>query len=461
MSQIKQSNPLGCDKISSLVAKFAVPSIIAMLVSAVYNIADQLFIGNAVGTLGNAATNIAFPLSMLCTSLSLLFGIGGAASFNLHMGAGHRDIAPNFIGNALTMLTVSGTLLFLITELFLTPLLKAFGSPADVLPLAKAYVSVTAIGFPFLILTIGCGHLIRADGSPKMAMIMNLSGAVINIALDAIFVLVFHWGMYGAAAATVIGQILSAAIAIRYLMHFRTVSLTRDHLKPQAQYLAEICSIGMSSGINQIAMMIVQISMNNLLKYYGARSVYGESIPIACAGIVMKVNQLYFSIIIGLSQGSQPIESYNYGAKQYKRVKDAYLLAVTVGAIVSISAFLLFQLFPRQILALFGTGSAEYFEFGIRYFRIFLLFTWLNFLQPISSTFFSSIGKAYKGTFLSLTRQILFLLPLVLLLPLAFDIMGVLYAGPIADLLSFAVGLGMVTREFHNIHKLELTQNNA
>mgnify|MGYP003374578236 CR=1 FL=1 len=436
MTQTQQTNPLGTDKISTLVARFAIPSIIAMLVSAVYNIADQLFIGNAVGTLGNAATNIAFPLSMLCTSLALLFGIGGAASFNLHMGAGDRKIAPNFIGNSITMLIATGTILFLVTELFLSPLLIAFGSPADVLPLARQYVSITAIGFPFLILTIGSGHLIRADGSPKMAMIMNLSGAIINIVLEAVFVLIFRWGMYGAAAATVIGQIISAVIALCYLRHYHTVPLGKCHLKPNALYLKEICSLGMSSGINQIAMMIVQISMNNLLRFYGAASPYGESIPIACSGIVIKVNQLYFSIIIGLSQGSQPIQSFNYGARQYKRVKDAYRLAITVGATVSIIAFLLFQL----------------------YFRIFLLFTWLNFLQPISATFFSSIGKAYKGTFLSLTRQILFLLPLVLILPHFFGIMGVLYAGPIADLLSFAVGLTMVFDEFRNIRKLELAQ---
>ena len=457
MTETKQmTNPLGTDKISTLVARFAVPSIIAMLVSAVYNIADQLFIGNAVGTLGNAATNIAFPLSMLCTSLALLFGIGGAASFNLHMGAGHKDDAPYYIGNAITMLLSLGVVLFVISELFLNPLLVLFGSPADVLPLANQYVKVTAIGFPFLILTIGSGHLIRADGSPKMAMFVNISGAVINIILDALFVLVFGWGMYGAAFATVIGQIISAAIAIHYLMHYRTVTLQKKHFSPTGKYLAQICSLGMSSGINQIAMMIVQITMNNLLKHYGAQSVYGEAIPIACAGIVMKVNQLYFSVIIGLSQGSQPIESFNYGAKQYKRVKDAFLLAATVGAIVSIVSFLLFQLFPRQILGLFGSGSEEYFQFGVSYFRTFLFFTWLNFLQPISSTFFSSIGKAYKGTFLSLTRQILFLLPLVVILPHFFGIMGVLYAGPVADLLSFAVGLRMVIVEFKNIHKLEL-----
>ena len=399
MTQKKQmTNPLGTDRISTLVARFAVPSIIAMLVSAVYNIADQLFIGNAVGTLGNAATNIAFPLSMLCTSLALLFGIGGAASFNLHMGAGRKEEAPYYIGNSITMLLSLGFLLLLITELFLNPLLVLFGSPADVLPLAEQYVRVTAVGFPFLILTIGSGHLIRADGSPKMAMFVTVSGAVINIVLDALFVFGFQWGMYGAAWATVIGQIISAAIAIRYLMHYHTVTLEKQHFIPSGKVLAQICSLGMSSGINQIAMMIVQIVMNNLLKHYGAQSVYGESIPIACAGIVMKVNQLYFSIIIGLSQGSQPIESFNYGAKQYKRVKDAFLLAASVGAVVSIISFLLFQLFPRQIL---------------------------------------------------------FLLPLIVALPHFFGIMGVLYAGPIADLLSFAVGLSMVIVEFKHINKLE------
>ena len=221
----EQQNPLAVDKISSLILRFSVPSIIAMLVSAVYNIADQLFIGNAVGTLGNAATNIAFPLAMMCTGLGLLFGIGGAASFNLHMGAGKKEKAPYFVGNAITMLLTVGILLFAITELFLNPLLVGFGSPADVLPLARQYVRVTAIGFPFLILTIGSGHLIRADGSPKMAMFVNISGAVINIVLDAVFVLGFHWGMYGAAAATVIGQVISAIIAVCYLSHYRTVTL--------------------------------------------------------------------------------------------------------------------------------------------------------------------------------------------------------------------------------------------
>ena len=446
-TQNTTDNPLATGNINQLMIKFAVPSIIAMMVSAVYNIADQLFIGNAVGTLGNAATNIAFPLSMMCTAIALMFGIGGASSFNLHMGAGESQKAPYFLGNSITMLLGLGAILFIGTELFLDPMLKCFGSPDNVLPLAKQYVSITAIGFPFLIITIGGGHLIRADGSPKMTMICNLSGAIINIVLDALFVLVLRWGMVGAALATIIGQIFSAFLALNYLRHYRTVTIEKKHLRPQTVYLKRIMALGMASCFNQIAMMTVQICMNNLLKHYGSLSQYGEAIPIACAGIVMKVGQLYFSIVIGLSQGSQPIESFNYGARQYKRVKAAYRYAVIAGGTVSVIAFVIFQLFPHQLMALFGNGSKVYFEFGSFYFRIFMLMAWANFMQPISSTFFTSIGKANKGTFLSLTRQIIFLLPLMFFLPTIFGIKGILYAAPIADSMAFVTAVVMVWSE--------------
>lgn len=455
MRSLEQNNPLGTELVSRLMAKFAVPSIVAMLVSALYNIIDQLFIGQAVGTLGNAATNIAFPFSTSCIALALLFGIGGASCFNLNMGQGETQKAPYFMGNAITMLVCSGVLLSTVTLLFLTPLLKCFGSPDDVLPLAQEYVRITAFGFPFLILTTGGGHLIRADGSPKMTMICNLTGAVINTGLDALFVLKLNWGMAGAALATVIGQVISALIVIIYLIRFRNVKLQWKHLVPRWQYALRIASIGMASCFNQLAIMIVQIALNNSLRHYGALSVYGESIPLACAGIVMKINQVVFSIVIGLGQGTQPIESFNYGAKQYPRVRQAYGLAAKTGAVISIVAFILFQLFPRQIISLFGSGSERYYEFGVRFFRIFLFFTWINFVQPITSTFFTSIGKPVKGMFLSLTRQILFFLPFLIVLPLAFGIDGILYTGPIADVLSAAVTIVMVALEFQQMKRSE------
>ena len=448
-------NPLGTESVSKLMFKFAVPSIIGMLVSALYNIVDQLFIGQAVGTYGNAATNIAFPFSTACMAVALLLGIGGASCFNLTMGRGDTKRAGFFAGNSISMLIISGTVIALITLLFLTPLLKLFGSPDDVLPYAQEYVKVTAIGFPFLILTTGGGHIIRADGSPQMTMACNLTGAVINTALDALFVMVFRWGMAGAAAATVIGQFVSAVMVILYVRKFKTVNLEKIHFKPDFTVIKRISSIGMASCFNQLAIAVVQIVLNNSLSHYGGLSEYGSSEPIACAGIVMKVNMIVFSIVIGLAQGTQPIESFNYGARQYDRVKKAYRLAVITGAGISVVAFIMFQIFPRQILSVFGKGSETYFTFGVRFFRIFLFFTWINCLQPITSTFFTSIGKPIKGVFLSLTRQILFFIPFLLILPLFFGIDGIIYTGPTADLLSAVVAIVMAGYEFKLMNQLE------
>lgn len=452
-------NPLGEEPIGKLMVKFAVPSIVAMLVSALYNIVDQLFIGQAVGTIGNAATNIAFPLSTSCVALALLFGIGGASSFNLAMGRNESDKAAHYVGNSIVLLLGSGIILMLVTQIFLTPMLKFFGSPDDVLEYAKTYVRITSFGFPFLILTAGGGHLIRADGNPKMAMICNLSGAIINTILDAVFVFGFDMGMAGAAYATIIGQIFSGFLVINYMRRYKTVELTTHQLKLKWEYSRRIISLGTASFFNQIAMMVVQIVLNKSLKYYGALSEYGEAIPLACVGIISKINMVFFSFIIGIAQGTQPIEGYCYGAGKYKRVKETYRLAAIVGGIIAIIFFLLFQLAPRQIITLFGKGDARYYEFGISYFRVFLLFTCLNFLQPITSTFFTSIGKPYKGIFLSLTRQILFLLPLIIAMPLFMGIDGILYSGPIADVLAAIITIIMVLAEFRNMKKLQVVEN--
>ena len=433
--EIKKSagaNPLGAEPVSSLMVRFAVPSIVAMLVSALYNIVDQLFIGQAVGTLGNAATNVAFPLTTSCVALALMFGIGGASCFNLNMGRGNRDQAIYFVGNALVCLAGSGLLLCILTQIFMEPLLILFGAPDNVLPYAETYVRITAVGFPFLILTTGGCHLIRADGSPQMAMICNLTGAIINTILDALFTMVFHWGN---------------------LLHFKTMPLLPEHFRLQAAYVKRTAQIGLASFFNQIAMMIVQVVLNNSLTYYGARSIYGEAIPLACAGIVIKVNQVFFSIVIGLAQGSQPVESFNYGAEKYDRVRQAYRLAATAGVIISVISFALFQIFPRQILSLFGTGTAEYFDFGVRFFRIYLFFIWLDALQPITSTFFTSIGKPAKGIFLSLTRQIIFFVPLLLILPLFMGVDGCIYTGPIADFVAAMVTIVMAFLEFRKMPK--------
>ena len=444
---------LGTAPVAQLMLKFAVPSIVAMLVGALYNIVDQIFIGQAVGPLGNAATNIAFPLSMSCTAIGLLFGIGAAANFNLSMGRKDYDKAPFFIGNGTSMLLAGGVLLTLISELFLTPLLKCFGSPADVLPYAEVYVKITALGFPFLVLTIGGGHIIRADGSPNMTMICSLSGAIINTVLDALFVFGFGWGMAGAAWATVIGQAISAAIVIVYVAHFKTLPVRRKHFIPEIGLVMDTAALGAASCVNQLAMMVVTIVLNNSLKYYGALSAYGESTPIAVAGIVMKVNQIFFAVIIGIAQGSQPIESFNYGAGRFDRVKHTYMMALKAAGIISVLSFVLFQTCPRALLGIFGSGSEEYYALGVKFFRIFLFFTWLNCIQPVTSQFFASVGKPGKGMFVSLTRQIIFFLPALVVLPMIFGMDGILYVAPIADILAAAVAALMVAGEFRDMSK--------
>ncbi len=450
------ANPLGEAPVRGLMLKFAIPSIIGMLVGALYNIVDQLFIGNYVGKLGNGATNIAFPFSTACLSVALLFGIGGASCFNLSMGREEREQAPYFIGNSATMLVAVGTLFAVITELFLTPLLRGFGASENILPYAQDYVRVTAFGFPLLMLTTGGCHLVRADGSPRMAMLCNIAGAVINTCLDALFVIGFGWQMFGAALATVIGQAASALLVILYLTRYKTVTLRKKHFLPRLKVIGPVTAVGMGSFINQVAMMVVQIVLNNSLKKYGAASEYGVDIPLAVAGIVMKVGQLFFSVVIGIAQGSQPIESFNYGAKKYGRVKEAYRLAVYASGAVSLVAFLLFQFFPRQILLAFGKDDSEtYFTFGASYFRIYLFFILLNFIQPVTATFFTSIGKAFKGAFLSLTRQVLFLIPLMLILPLYFGIDGILYSGPVSDFIAIVATVVMAVFEFRDMRRLE------
>ncbi|MBQ8687636.1 MAG: MATE family efflux transporter [Ruminococcus sp.] len=453
---------LGTAKISSLMGKFAIPSIVAMLVSALYNIIDQLFIGQAVGIDGNAATNIAFPLTTSCIALALLFGIGGASCFNLSMGSGDTKRAAYFVGNSASMLFLSGVVLCIAAQLFLPQLLHLCGAEDGlVFDYAEVYVRITAIGFPFLILTTGGGHLIRADGSPQMTMICNLFGAVVNVILDALFILVFGWGMAGAAIATIIGQIGSAVIVVLYMKKFKTVKLSVRHFRPQWSAIQRTATLGMASCFNQLAMMVVQIVINQLLNEYGAQSRYGATVALAAAGIVMKVAQVFFSFIIGLAQGSQPIESYNYGAKQYDRVRGALWFTLGISAVLSVIASALFQIFPAQILGLFGEGDATYVEFGVRFFRIYLFGTIFNFFQPVVSTFFTSIGKAYKGVFLSLTRQFLFLLPLLLLMPLRFGIDGVLYAAPVADILSLIVTLVFMFLELRQLKQMECVMQAA
>ncbi len=444
---IKQGNPLAEEKIGCLIARFAVPAIISMLVSSLYNIVDQIFIGQGVGMLGNAATNIAFPVSIICTATALLLGIGSASNYNLEAGAGRNERAAEIAGNGLAMLVICGVSIGAIVLIFLNPLLHLFGVTKEILPYAQDYTGITAIGIPFLILTTGGNHLIRADRSPTYSMTCMLTGAILNTILDPLFIFVCHWGIKGAAAATVIGQVVSGLMVIYYFSKKRKMELKRSMFLPKAGYLKMIVSLGMASCINQIAMAIVQITMNNTLRYYGAQSMYGSEIPLACVGVISKVNMVFMAIAIGISQGCQPIWGFNYGAHNYDRVREAYKKAFAICIVLGVVFFGCFQLFPRQIVSIFGSGSEAYFHFAERYFRIFMFVTFMNGIQPMSSGFFTSIGKSKLGIVVSLTRQIIFLLPLILIFPLFMGIDGVMYAGPIADGAAALVAIIFAERE--------------
>ena len=432
--EVQKTNPLGTEKVSRLLLKFALPSIVAMLVSALYNIVDQIFVGNKVGMLGTAATNVAFPLSTICIATALLFGIGGATNFNLSLGAGKRDSAQKFIGNAITLLVFFGTLLGICVFIFVDPLIRLCGATNDVFPFAHTYTQICAIGFPFLVFSTGFSAIIRADGSPKYSMICMLTGAILNTILDPIFIFACDMGIAGAAWATIIGQIASALVAAFYIFKMKHIRLTRQSFVPSLRMDLRLAALGTSNCLTQLAMMVVQVVTNNVLTFYGAQSQYGGEIPLATAGNIAKVSMIIMAVIIGISQGLQPIISFNYGAKQYHRV----------------------LIFPRQIVAMFGSGSETYFQFAQQYCRIYLFCTFLNALQPITSNFFTSIGKAGIGIFLSLTRQTLFLLPLIFFLPMAFGVEGVMFAGPIADFLAAAVTAAVVIPALHKIKKKEL-----
>ena len=443
----QEQNPLGTAPVGGLIGKFAIPAIISMLVSALYNIVDQIFIGQGVGMLGNAATNVAFPVTTIATALALLLGIGGASNYNLEMGAGREKKASSIAGTALSTLVITGVILAVAVLLFLRPLLSLFGATTDVMPYAVDYLGITAVGLPFYALSIGGNHIVRADRSPTYSMTCVLTGAIVNTILDPLFIFGFGWGIKGAAWATVIGQVVSGILVIIYFGKFRKMYLEMSMLKPSSECLKAIISLGMASCINQIAMAIVQIVLNNILRYYGGLSVYGSDIPIACVGVISKVNQVFMAICIGISQGCQPIWGFNYGAKKYDRVRLAYRYSMISCTAIATVFFLCFQLFPHQIVSIFGTGSDLYFQFAERYLKIFMFMTFANGIQPMSSGFFTSIGKAKLGIVMSLTRQVLFLMPLIVVFSLIMGIDGVMYAGPIADAAAFVLAILFARRE--------------
>lgn len=447
----EKNNRLLTEEIRTLLPQFAIPAITSNLVSALYNIIDQIYIGKWIGYLGNAATNVALPITTICMAIALFIGIGAASHFNLELGKGNRSRAREVTGTAFGALLLTGLLITALIHLFMNPMLQIFGSTDQIYPYALEYVRITSFGIPFLLISTGGNPLIRSDGSPRWSMNCMVSGAVLNVILDFLFMYVFTWGIAGAAWATVISQIVSALWALAYLPRFRNITLTPKDFLPRGTVLLAIMALGLTPMFNRASTMFVQIALNNLLRYYGAGSVYGSEIPLAVAGIVTKVDLILSSVILGIIQGIQPISGINYGAGQYGRVRSVFQMGQKACILVSLCGFFCFELFAAQIISLFGAGDTLYMQFAVTYMRTFLFCTFLNGTTSLHTIFFSQIGKAKTGALLSLTRQIFLLIPFMVLFSFCLGIEGIRFAGPASDCIAFLIAAFAIRREFRQM----------
>ena len=421
---MEKENILGTEKIGKLMRKFSIPCIISLVVNSLYNIVDQIFIGWGVGYLGNGATNVVFPLTMVCLAFALMFGDGSSAFFSLKLGEKKKDEAAKGVANGILFSIIVSILLFAIIIGFLPQLINLFGC-TDAL---RDY----ALGYGYFI------------------------GAVLNIILDPIFIFIFDMGVEGAAIATSISQFVTFLMNILYIKKFKSITVMKNDFKLKGSLVKKVSMLGISSFITQMAIVIVMAVENNSLGKYGAGSKFGSEIPITVLGIVMKISQILNSIIIGVAAGTQPIIGYNYGAENYDRVKSAIKRVLGLSVIVSTIAFILFQTIPDKLILIFGSGDELYIEFACLAFRTYLMLVICNGIQIPAGIFFQAIGKGVKSAFISLSRQILFLVPAMFILGHLFGINGVLFAGPFADGLAFIIATTLLVVEIKRLNKVNI-----
>ena len=456
MENVKQ-NKMADMPMKKLFWKMGLPMIISMVLQALYNVVDSIFVTNMgeQGAIANQALTLAFPIQILIIAIGVGTGIGLNTLLSKNLGENNKEQVNKVAGNGIFISICIFILFFLFgmfgSKWFIS--LFATGNE-EIISMGTTYLKICCCFSLGSIAYTAYERFLQATGKTNLSAIAQISGAIANIVLDYIFIFPLNMGVAGAAWATVIGQVVSGIMVILYLRKFKTVKLTKEKLRPHPHYIGRIVSLGMAPFFNQVSMMVVQIVMNNVLIRYGAKSSYGSDIPLACAGIITKINMIFFAINIGISQGLQPIISYNYGARKLDRVREAYLKAAISATIISTVSFICFQLFPRQIIGIFGSESEAYFRFAEKFFRIFLFCTFINGLQPITANFFTAIGKANRGIFLSLTRQVIFLLPLMIILPIFFGIEGVMFSAPIADGFAAVCAITFAVKELKSFQKL-------
>lgn len=449
-------NPLGIKPIKNLIWKFAIPGIITQLVNSLHNIVDQIFLGWGVGDLGVAATTITFPITTVITAMSALIGLGAAAKFSILLGKKQTEDAVGILGNAIGLAVLTGLILSAVSSIFLDPMLYLFGATDLIMPFARPYARIICIGIPFGIFSTAMSYFIRADGDPNYSSFLLLAGAVFNIVFDPIFLFACSMGAAGIALATVLGQFLSALLALYYLVRkLKSVPFSWKNIGITLTAAKQICSLGTAVFTTHSLAMISQIVLMNMLKTYGAASVYGSEVVIAASGAVAKVSVVFLSSIIGIALGCQPILGFNLGSKQYGRVKEAYLTALRYGTIIAVAAFLVLQLFPEQILRIFHSDDPRFYEFAEKYIHIYFAMLFLNAIQPITSTFCTAIGKANLGFWMAVIRQGILLIPLLFLLPCWLGLNGVLLAGAVSDGAAAAFVLLVAKREVRALTTLQ------
>ena len=453
MKMEKEENILGTEKIGKLVRKFSIPCIISLVVNALYNIVDQIFIGQGVGYLGNGATNVVFPLTIIGLAFALMFGDGASAYLSLKLGEKKKQEAAKGVGNGIAMAIIISILFCAITLIFLQQLLNLFGCTDALRYYAMGYGWIIAIGLPFSMIGTTLNSIIRADGSPKFAMASMVAGAVLNIILDPIFIYVFHMGVEGAAIATIFSQFVTFILNALYMRKIKTIQFSKETLKLKFSIVRRVAALGISSFITQMTFVILISVENNLLGKYGVNSKYGSEIPITVVGIVMKVNQILSSIILGIAVGAQPIFGYNYGARKFDRVTKTLKIVLSLSVVISTIAFILFQTIPDKLISIFGSGDASYMEFACLTFRIYLMLCICNGVQIPAGIFFQAIGKSSKSAILSLSRQIVLLIPAMFILSSIFGLMGVLYAAPVADGIAFILAATLLILEVKKLKK--------
>jgi len=446
---------LGKEKIGRLLLSFALPCVISMLINSVYNIVDQIFIGQGVGYLGNAATNIIFPIVIMCNAIAGLIGNGCAANFSLRLGEGKKEEAAKSVASTITITIISSILISIILYVLLEVLVKAFGCTDNVFPYAIEYGEIILLGAPFMIIYSALSQIIRADGSPKYSMILLVVGAIINIILDPIFIMKFNMGVKGGAIATIIGQIVSCIMALLYLRRFRSIKLNKKDFVPDKSII-KVLGYGLSSFITQMTVLALFVFMNNVMTKYGASSKFGSDIPLSAYGIVSKLNSLFVASVLGISIGAQPIIGFNYGAGNYKRVKETLRKVLMVNFIIGIAFNLSYQLFPKFLIGLFGSSDNRlYLEFATDCLKIFLMFCALNAFEMTTSITVQSLGNVKKSTAVSFIRQIILFIPIALILTSKIGLYGALYAGPIADVICFIAVIFIFGSEYIKLGKMD------